>query len=463
MSAMALTFLEDPSAEAHPGSDEFHRRVWEPHRRWGARSRGRWVGTLATRPTTLTVPGVEDDALEVPADALTMVTVSATHRRRGIMTAMLGRSLAEGKERGDAVGILFAAEWPIYGRFGYAPATLSANYSLDPRNRGAGIQPLDTGSVYGIEPDELGKHAPDIYAAARRRRAGNIERPPQWWHRFLGLEGLTVQKVHGRQPNLFAHDGPAGPDGFVAWVATSGFDPGSRLGAIEVVDLCAATDEAYRALWAYLMSIDLVSEIVLPGRPVDEPVRWLMRDGRALEQIHTGDAVWLRLLDVPAALSARRYGVTRPTDDRDRRRRPRWVRGWALSPRWRDRRRGVPCRAAVQGRSAPAPARPGLDVPRRLPAAGEGSRRARRGVHGGRAAPGRRDVRHADCAVVRYRVLIRRGQLLGRGRAGSTAPRCDRSARRAARRSRLRRTGRRRCSRCSRRHRYRRRGSTVRP
>ncbi len=310
VSAMALTFLEDPSAEAHPGSDEFHRRVWEPHRRWGARSRGRWVGTLATRPTTLTVPGVEDDALEVPADALTMVTVSATHRRRGIMTAMLGRSLAEGKERGDAVGILFAAEWPIYGRFGYAPATLSANYSLDPRNRGAGIQPLDTGSVYGIEPDELGKHAPDIYAAARRRRAGNIERPPQWWHRFLGLEGLTVQKVHGRQPNLFAHDGPAGPDGFVAWVATSGFDPGSRLGAIEVVDLCAATDEAYRALWAYLMSIDLVSEIVLPGRPVDEPVRWLMRDGRALEQIHTGDAVWLRLLDVPAALSARRYGVT---------------------------------------------------------------------------------------------------------------------------------------------------------
>jgi predicted acetyltransferase len=307
-SEMALTFLGDPSPEAHPGDTDFFRRVWDPDRRWGARSGGRWVGTLATRQTTPTVPGVDGDTDEIPADALTEVTVAATHRRRGVLTTMLDQALAEGHKRGDAVGILFAAEWPIYGRFGYAPATLSANYSVDTRRRNAAVRPANSGGVHQVEPAELGKIAPDIFAAARRHRAGNIDRPAPWWQRTLGLEGLPVTKVHGRPPNLFVHDGQSGPDGYLAWVATREFD-GLRFGAIEVVELCAASDEAYRDLWAYLTGIDLVEEIMLPGRPVDEPVRWLMADGRALWQTYAGDAVWLRLLDVPTALSARRYSV----------------------------------------------------------------------------------------------------------------------------------------------------------
>src|SRR6266516_1016228 len=109
-SAMGVTFLGDPSPEADPGSSEFFRRVWEPERRWGARSHGRWVATLATRPTTFTVPGGDSASIEVSADALTMVTVSATHRRRGILTSMLSDALITGRERGDVVTILFAAE-----------------------------------------------------------------------------------------------------------------------------------------------------------------------------------------------------------------------------------------------------------------------------------------------------------------------------------------------------------------
>ena len=308
ISAMDLTFLADPSPEAHPGSTDFFRRVWEPQRHWGARSRGRWVATLATRETTFTVPGMNGDTQEVPADALTKVTVAATHRRRGLLTAMLDGALAEGRERGDAVGILFAAEWPIYGRFGYAPATSSANYSVDLRRPGVTVDPVEVGRVHQVDAGELGKVAPDIFAAARRQRAGNIERRAPWWQRTLGLEGLPGVKVHGRLPNLFVHDGPSGPDGYLSWAATREFD-GLTFGTVDVVDLCAATDDAYRDLWAYLTGMDLVDEITLGGRPVDEPVRWLMTDGRALRQTYTGDAVWLRLLDVPAALSARRYAV----------------------------------------------------------------------------------------------------------------------------------------------------------
>ncbi|HVD88279.1 MAG TPA: sterol carrier protein domain-containing protein, partial [Jatrophihabitantaceae bacterium] len=66
---------------------------------------------------------------------------------------------------------------------------------------------------------------------------------------------------------------------------------------------------AYRDLWTYLTNLDLVERIRLGGRPVDEPVRWLLGDGRALRQAHHADALWLRVLDVPAAMSARRYAV----------------------------------------------------------------------------------------------------------------------------------------------------------
>src|SRR6202012_2474254 len=95
---------------------------------------GRWVATLATATQMLTVPGGE-----VSSDALMMVTVAATHKRRGILTTMLTASLDEAHARGDAVAILHSAEWPIYGRFGYAPATLDARYRFRPRDPGAAI------------------------------------------------------------------------------------------------------------------------------------------------------------------------------------------------------------------------------------------------------------------------------------------------------------------------------------
>jgi predicted acetyltransferase len=105
------------------------------------------------------------------------------------------------------------------------------------------------------------------------------------------------------------YDGPDGPDGFVTWTATSDFSLNGDAATVRVHDLHAATDEAYQALWAYLSQLDLIGTVALPDRPVDEPVRWRLANGRALRQTYTGDYLWLRLLDVPAALSARRYRV----------------------------------------------------------------------------------------------------------------------------------------------------------
>jgi predicted acetyltransferase len=132
-----------------------------------------------------------------------------------------------------------------------------------------------------------------------------VDRHGPWWDRRLGLDGY---KPLDKQPTWYLHEGPDGPDGVLAWSAARGFDLNQQ-GSIKVEEFAAASDAAYRDLWAYLGGIDLVEEIDLDGRPVDEPIRWVLRDARALVQSELYDMLWVRLLDVPAALSARAYSV----------------------------------------------------------------------------------------------------------------------------------------------------------
>jgi predicted acetyltransferase len=306
-SAMHTTFLETADGPEFEAGHAARVSFWAPGRHWGARADGRWVATLATLQRRLTVPGFDYPLATVPADALTGVTVSATHRRQGLLTAMLSRSLEAAKRRGDAVSVLIAAETSIYGRFGYAPAERTATSVLHRRPGGAPPPAADGGRLRQVDTEEFGRLAPPVFQAAIGLRAGNIDRPPGWWDRTLGLNGVTMS---GPRPTYIVRTGPQGPDGFVVWRATqeSGLD--GSYGAIDVVDLVASNDAAYQALWHYLATMDLVGRVRLKLRPVDEPVRWLLRDFRALEQTYTGDGLWLRLLDVPAALSARRYSAS---------------------------------------------------------------------------------------------------------------------------------------------------------
>ena len=283
------------------------RREWRPGRAWGARDRGRWIATLATEERTLTVPAGPGGTALLTVDALTAVSVAATHRRRGLLRSMIGSSLAAAVERGDAVSILIAAEWPIYGRFGYAPATRSATYTLHTRRPGATLSADPAGSVRQVEPAELARHAGAVFERSRRRWPGQVDRAGSWWSRRLGTDGFPALSTG--HATWVLHEGEDGPDGLLGWRVTRDFDGTGELGAVDVVDLAAGSDRAYRNLWAYLCGLDVISEVTLSGRPVEEPVRWLLPDGRALHQRFTGDDVWLRLLDVPAALSARGYGV----------------------------------------------------------------------------------------------------------------------------------------------------------
>jgi predicted acetyltransferase len=304
--AMATTFLSDPGSPDTARRIDLLTRSWDPKRAWGVRDGGRWVATLRTEARVLSVPGLGTETEQLRVDAVTNVTVSGTHRRRGLMGRMLGSSLQAARERGDALSILIAAEWPIYGRFGYAPATLSADYVLHRRRAGA-TPSGDPARVRQVDREEFGAVAPAVYAAARRRRAGQIDRDTTWWNRVLGRDGyLPSQEL---PHNWFVHESDDGPDGLLGWRTDGHWGLLPPLARVEVWDLISASDLAYQNLWAYLGGLDAVEQVSLPNRSVDEPVRWLLGDARALVMTQHVDFVWLRLLDVPAALAARRYAV----------------------------------------------------------------------------------------------------------------------------------------------------------
>ncbi len=303
---LSLTLMGDVHGEEFPAHVARRRAMLSPERMWGARERGHWVGTLATFARTITVPGPAGTTVELMADALTGVSVGATHRRRGLLRTMITESLQAAVDRGDALSMLLAAEWPIYGRFGYAPAVDGASYTFRPRRSG-GVAGADARSVRPVDRVEAATLAPGIFERARRLRAGQVQRLPQWWDWFIGVDGAPP--VASARTSWFVHEGPDGPDGMLSWRATRDFDLVGPLAAIKVTDLFAGSEAAYRDLWGYLAGMDVVDEISLEDRALDEQVRFLLPDARALETRTVFDDVWLRLLDVPAALSARTYGV----------------------------------------------------------------------------------------------------------------------------------------------------------
>ena len=302
---MHTTFL-DPRPVASPEVLEWRAKHFEEGRFWGAKAGGRYVGSLRTFSTPFSVPGQDGTTVDLTADAVTSVTVAATHRRRGLLRAMISTSLQEARERGDSLSILIAAEWPIYGRFGYAAASQWAEVKVATRSAGAQLRRRPTGgTVREVERTEMQEIAPDLFEVVRRQRAGNLQRDDADWERIF------LPELRGNDepdPIYIVHEEDAGiVDGYLSWRVTEGFEL-TRGGKVRVSDVIAASPAARSGLWDYLLNMDVVDEVTVTNDPVDDPLRWELVNGRVL-RVEPIDAVWVRLLDVPAAMSARGYAV----------------------------------------------------------------------------------------------------------------------------------------------------------
>jgi len=271
-------------------------------RTWGAFDGEQVVGTLRSFATPFTVPGPS----EVTVAALTNVTVSPTHRRRGLLTEMITAELRATVDREEPVGILIASEYPIYGRFGYGPAIEAASYTVDlapTRFREPG-----NGRVELVDLATLRAQAPALYERFRARQPGSIGRDARWWDRVLHQVDVPGAKRHeGFQALCRSETGMA--EGYVRYRATQTTDNMRPTGELVVDELVAVTPAAYDRLWRYCCEVDLVATLRAGDRPVDEPLRWLLHDARTLRQTGRFDFVWVRIVDVGTALSARRYAV----------------------------------------------------------------------------------------------------------------------------------------------------------
>lgn len=263
--------------------------VRPPEQVLGVFTDGRLTGAAATYPFEISVPGGSLGTVGVAG-----VSVLPTHTRRGTLRRLMAEIFERASEAGRPMSCLWASEAPIYGRFGYAVGTRSLHWTVDRRAAMLAGPPRTLGDVTLLDTPDPERMAP-VYAALAGRVPGVIARTPEWWARRLhDPDGTLTAAVTDGGYALYRVSGGWGDVG-----------PDYTLSAVEVV---ATDDRAYATLWRYLLDVDLVATVSAGMRPVDDPIQWMLTDGRALRR-RLGEGMWVRVLDVPAALRGRTYST----------------------------------------------------------------------------------------------------------------------------------------------------------
>lgn len=259
---------------------------------------GACVGASATISFDVTVPG----GGTVKMAGVTATAVIATHRRRGYLRRMMQAMFEAALDRGEPLAMLSASEGSIYGRFGFSPATYRVRWELDRHEAALLPAAPDPGSLELVDATQARKFWPLVHAEVRAARVGELTPLPGRW------DGLSdsADGTNGRLRYLVHRDQHGDVDGIanfrLPWSSTAG-----NAGTLVVEALEATDPVAYRALWSLLVDFDLTRTIVAPGRPRDEPLRWMLANPRAMRITRQSDNLWARLLDVPLALTQRSY------------------------------------------------------------------------------------------------------------------------------------------------------------
>ena len=266
---------------------------------------GRVVGGGGALTLQLTVPG----PTPVPTAGITYVGVLPTHRRQGILTALMAGLADDASRRGEPLAALLASESTIYRRFGYGVAVLHGAVEIE-RSHARLRRPVDiAGRLRMVDRDEMAEALPPLFDRYRRRHPGEVSRSASYWDRRLQDPEADREGASARFAARW--DGPDGDDreGYVTYRVKANWDEGLPAHTLTVEELIAADPEVRAGLWQYCFGVDLVRTVVAWNVPVDEPLAWMLADPRRLRVTGRRDFLWVRLLDVEAALAARSYGT----------------------------------------------------------------------------------------------------------------------------------------------------------
>ena len=238
---------------------------------------------------------------------ITRVTVLPTHRRRGLLTAMMRRMTDDAHARGEPLAALFASEAPIYGRFGYGVAAYDVQIDIV-RARSAFAQPVGGGGrVRLIDKANAPAIFTEVWNRAQPAQPGMLRHEESWWRHDLA--DLEAWREGSSEQYLAVYEDAGGrAQGVAQYRVKSAWTDNQADGTLTIQRLVGVTQQATAALWRYCLDVDLMTRVTARQRRVDDPVRYLLRDPRAA-LVKLFDSLWLRLLDVPAALAGRRYLV----------------------------------------------------------------------------------------------------------------------------------------------------------
>lgn len=250
--------------------------------------------------TDVPVPGAR-----TAVSGLTWVGVHPGHRRRGLLRAMVTEHLGRSRARGEALSALFAAEPAIYGRFGYGIAARDLHLTV---RRGAQLRDVPGAQSMRVRIEHLDA---DRHGPLMQQVHGGVDRPG--WFTRQTPEQLAAwvhdpeQWRDGAESSRIAVVGePEHPLGYALFRRKGSWDAEGPTGTVKVREAVATDPAAARALWGVLTDLDLTTTVEVAQLALDDPLWFLLVDPRKASP-RTGDNLWLRVLDVPAALAARRY------------------------------------------------------------------------------------------------------------------------------------------------------------
>jgi predicted acetyltransferase len=297
-------FQVDMAAFHQEHSDDVsaaERGIFEFDRALVARRDDDVVGTAAILTRQLSVPGGV-----VPAAHVSMVGVASTARRQGILTGFMDRQFADARAAGEPIAVLWASEGRIYQRFGYGLATTMATFAFETNEVSLRVPARVSGLREGT-PTALREQLVKLYDEVSRAHPGWSGREERHWDYRLAdpkawRRGATALRA------VVHTDDDGATDGYALWRTEGHWTDTGPAGTVHVIEIVASTPQAYNALWSFLMNIDLTRTVRMWLASSDEPLIRAVSDPRRLDA-RLRDGLWLRIVDVPAALQARRYAT----------------------------------------------------------------------------------------------------------------------------------------------------------
>ncbi len=261
---------------------------------------GEIVGGAGAYPFELSVPG---NVLR--CGGVSVVGVYPMHRRRGVLRAMMDAQLRDIHEREEPIASLWASEETIYGRYGYGLAAWCGAINLQ-RQWNAYSQPFERrGRVRFVTPEEAAQLFPPVWDALMRERTGVFQRTKAWWE----LRRLRIRDEEKANPKHFVVlelDGSV--QAYAIYRQLPNFEDGSPNARLEVSEVVGTTPQATAEIWRFVLDVDLYGTLECSLLPVDHALFTLLANPRRA-RYRMGDSLWMRLVDVGAALSGREYAA----------------------------------------------------------------------------------------------------------------------------------------------------------